>query len=979
MACDDRYIYYSTFVTHYKQTVSQSGVLDWVTINLPTNQPDLPTVRNRNVLHLYTQDPVNSDRILVNVTNGEFYYDSTSFVTVDISELTTDQNYYLCDSYSFYTANPLTPNSFAVTELAYDRQWSVQSAYILPNTDGGNKYGYLNIWWSEDPEFCPRGLLNDQYALIPATTDNGIDQVNQTFTFLQPELKEVASMTADLAYFVTLEDINLDDFDRNQCEEGYNYIILQDVPYGDVIIQSADESFIYSETIRRRNNRGYRVSNEINLNMQGATLKEISVCLTTLVSIERYDLVFSILTELIHIWGEELGNLVEQNGNYFISLDGKGTLPDYIDKTQEIDSSSSRFIRQTAWLCFSLVNLIKKFKTLKAGSVLELPKNIHLFLIHHLYFLTQWVDSGTGWVVDAVNEYGISTDIKDIETLIITNLALTGSLSIIYDPFIHERAAITYNKVLSIDPSINVLEPLGLSESEYVNEASRSITARLLFAQIYNRSLEIPLLASSYVELVSDSGIIPTNVLEFIYITSQLSDEQLNWTDLDRQTWQLDKHVNQIQPGLYRRTSNPQVNFDLLTSSWSILTENKFSLITGENFDLKAEESKLLVSGFYHLFKYLWPFGYRWNKLEVEFAKQGVVGSLLFACASIFSNWSLQFCILRDSQRIDSGLRAWAVDLVAGSIGLKRGFLEPDENLRRLLPDRMEALPPTLESIKSRLQNIYGTVDKEGEYNISIQEPVFPDLVEYDSVTKSFSTRSWTGSDEDFDLVLNHGNYPAFNKPGFISLPYNPNDGNYYPIHLLDSVEDSVSGLTINFTPWHEIAPKLKITTFNFHPRLNQELKIMTPYGVGLTTTLILPLDSRERWDTCITVANQTIRDLEGCGIALDDLEQSLSLESGQVMTLDDSYCIIEDPCTVFLALDDGSFLRVDNGEYLNINDDCYTPPAPPACGLFGDVLITEDPVPFIAGRPGTPPPTPCGTYGDILITDSIPQIINFN
>ena len=910
--CDRNYLPF--FFTHEVQEVTPEGIRNWIDIVRPSIRPSRPTVVNQNVIHAQLGDDEESGNAVVSSLSGEFFFDASSSIPVDSNLTDVSQTYIDINSFTFTTGAPIDP---AIAELNVGFSYSNANLNLptpLPNPDGNGDFTFLNPWWSEHIIKCTREKeFSTVYTIT--TVDNAIDTVDQDYSRKQPDAIQPISFTSDLFFIVQNIEYDPNEYDYIKTQKPRHELNLERVPHAEIDLKylSLDDR-ILSKTNLRLKGRGYTPSEFFGFSMPGSELKSIGAGILGLLATKDLDMVFSVITEIIFAWSETLNNTLVQDDVTYINPNGFGVLPDYLYKSSyfpPLDQISlARKVNQVAWLTLSILQAVKIFKNLPPQTRLQLPEKLDLFLKHHLYYIASYTDPSSGWIVEEINEYAIATDIRDIETLVVGHLALSESLSTLYDPYVHQRAAVSYLRAKEFTGIPRPENFEFINSSNLSAENFKALSAMLLFNYRYGFLNDVPRLIRSYIQLVTDEGVLPANMPLFLYLVDQFGFPVHDLDFNEQQYWVFNNFYSEVQPGLFRVLTETSSHPSLFISSWGNIYNQGFNIFVDEPFNLFAEEADAYVAYAYQNAKRMWPYGYRWTSSEFELAKQGVVGSLLFSIAKQTFAWYLQFAIFRQGRFLDQA-QGWAADRWAETVGYRRPVLQSDKYLLNSVRSRYASAPSDLESLSQRLQTIYqNTFNDQIDNSILIREPSIPDIVEF-TAPSTYISRPWTGSPDDVRSVINAGGHPTFNQPGFLTPP---SPGQTQP----------------TFTPWVDVAPKLEIDAFGYHPNLKQEIDNIAPYGVGININLIISARSYEYPDADINI---TIFNIGGspneCYLGLNDDILSINFN---LLTLEGACCLEG------IELDDGSLWITDGGDAIKADGfDCVpdVPPPPPLSLVF--------------------------------------------
>jgi hypothetical protein len=826
--------FFTFFFTHSRQVFNNAGIYSWVDVLRPSLHSVYPVQRSQNGLYLLVEEELPLGTLTVDAVDGLLYVDSSHEMTIDSITDTVDATAYPIDSYSFQIETPINPAA-AIGIYNFPQQ---SYTFNFPFTIDNQRY--LNPWWTEPIE---RDKLDPRSDLVleTLTTDSIEFQTNST------EYEQFIGVpiegTTDAEYRYLVKEVDPNIRDRHFCELPYTSVNIENIPQAELRITLEVSNSIRSEIYRKRPGRGYLPSAFLGEEMPGATLEQVAAGLLALVAQDEDELIYLVLQELIYIWGTLMGNLDQVDGVLSIRPEGLGVLPDYVWRSEFFDYSQTdlqRTTAQVAWLGIGVSEAVRHLRDRPKQFVQDLPTGIDLFLRHHAYHVASLVDPASGWPLSGFDALGVSLDTSDYEALMLSCVFLHSSLSIQYESFIHERAAITYLAAKAV---------IGVPESEVLASENTpkpvAYLARLIWSLFYKNTDGLNEVVEIYTSLVLADGQIPYNIPAFLYVVSQFSASDLGWTDSYKELWQLDRFYEQTSQGLYKSIRPGMESQSLYVSAWSLMADNELQIFKGARFSLYAEEAWAFVSYCYFNAKRVWPFGYRWNGQSFERARIGAIGSILYAQAWGMFSWYLQHALFRDGRQL-SEAQGWATDLWAKSLGRERPLLQSDRYLLPFLQTLLEGSVCTLAAVKDRLEKLYVP---EGFDLIEPSE--FPRV--YFLQGTSYSSRTWTGSYQDFNEVIEAQDHPISNgEPGF-----------------LQASSSTVTG----FIPWSEVCPKLELKAWGRHPDLNKEVQGLAPLAVGLKTTLYLIFNNEEVNDHCVGVFDSL---LDYCILALRNPKELL-------------------------------------------------------------------------------------------------------
>lgn len=784
------------FFTHSVQILDSTGLLkNWIDLSHPVSIKE-PQSPHNNFISLTLSDSYEIGSIELSSPSAYYPLTTSNADTLDsLFDVDTSSTFYEVTNYNLKISMP-------ILELkATSSYFRFQTEYLRSYPQKSSSY-VENLFWVEpiDPQEISQyeGTL-----LLPFDTSRTIS-TDSTHFQLTPLVTE--SLDTSVAFNFENSQYNSDQVNTTPFYVNPTHLHLTCIPYGDISVsyKSSNNSILSQFTLSPVPK--YIPSSTLGRSMVLGNLEDISFGLLSLQFYRQDDILTGSLAAFVTIWGDYMSN-ISRSSTLSLNIDGLGPLPSILSKEQDyyltLKESS---LYSLSIFGLSLVSSIKYCQSQYIDSRLSLPEGLDILLVYHARYIAEHVDPMQGSVF-----YGhfltSHEKVYDHSVAPLIYLFLTEYLSLVYDPFIHRRAARLYLFLKNL-----YSQDLSGFISQLPSSTQLLFIAGSLQWAYYHPSL---LSDQNFLQLMStaDSILNPQESEYFPFFLYAFSRIKSQRTALTYPTdWKFSDYYSETNNSIYAPISDV-ANPTLKISSLGILVNEGIDFITDSLFRLYAEEALLQETLSYQAARQMWPFGYAWSSLEAELAKKGVIGQLLYAQASYSFSYALIYHLYADALDPQNAQGA-ALTYWFESLGQTRTFGLSDSYLKSQIPIRLSAESSTYSAVKSYLSTIYKTDD------LHISQKIPKELVYRVSDTDHYTSVPLDlKNSEHIDIILKAGNSKFHSQPGFISRP---ND--------LSKPEP--------FIPWTDVFPNLQVYSYTNCPFLQEESNFISSIGIGLTSSI---------------------------------------------------------------------------------------------------------------------------------------------
>jgi hypothetical protein len=774
--------------------------------------------RQLNNLHILVSDYQPRGELKVYSHTGFHFLDLSSTVTLDSDGILLDQTQQPVSNYETTLDTPLE-NTQLTRKITYDlNNVSVDQSYPTfqnievvrgqyPNeTVAVEKYIELP-WTIEDQVFISQQVSTPVLGWSELTLD-------KDFIYIGEEVYEAIGVSQEITLDQTILFYEIDDvsdipqFDESPVQESNDLLTLELVPLGltytDWWIGDRVESAIWFPSI----DRGYFPASELQLEMSGCSLPELAISLISLRHLEQDDLIFSTLVELIHLWKKER-DLVGLPS--VLVRDIEGTCLPSIEKRRDRETLAM------SWLGYALTFVAKQLRDKPPATIRDIPEDFEVLLNELANEVAKNINSVSGVAYVSVDEYGDLIEEPDISATVMAELFLQNYLSLNYDLFLHEQAAICFT---FLSEEVFTLEDHPLYR--YSFEVTEGVA--VVYKLLWNISQNIHSDTTDLLGELEESNWQPNTPFEwglYSWVIQELKTlskpngavEIPELTDEFLEQFNVDTLFPKVgEEGLRRFTLNP----DISASSWGYLISESKNIIEENSFNLESFGAQTALTISYQEALRMWPFGYDWTDEQSESAYIGNVGSLMYAYSKQVRPSYLAELLIRKGFSISTSV-GYVLNLWGEVLRYPRPTLQSDDFYRTELLKIVQERDGTITSLRDLLER-YGVAG-------SIQEP---ELVEFFDGTEY---KEWKKTVEVLDQITEQTDIKIKRSP--------------YP------TSDFLTLGETKVVQWDKVAPILEILINEGKSIKEFEKQMLNNLSAGVHSTIYLRL-----FGTGLTKAN---------------------------------------------------------------------------------------------------------------------------